>query len=80
MLFGRDPRTQLDDLAAKLDDEVAGVGLERTIEDKRQMAREVRKALAQRQAYKNRQREAANARIARTSPGAKAQVGDKVLV
>lgn len=80
MLFGRDPRTQLDDLAPTLDDDAVGAGLERTIEDKRQMAREVRTALTQRQASKNRQREAANARIARTSPGAKAEVGDKVLV
>ena len=78
MFFGRDPRTQLDELAPILDNN--GQGLERTVAAERQMTREVRKALAQRQENKNRQRELANGRISRQSPGAKSKVGDKVLV
>lgn len=39
------PRTQLDELAPTLDDAAFRAGQQRKVDDKRQMAREVRKAL-----------------------------------
>lgn len=78
MLFGRAPRTPLDQLAPSLDN--SALGLEPTVEETRRKHLEVTKALQQRQAGKNRHRDRRNAQISRTSPGAKAIVGDKVLV
>lgn len=79
VLFGRGSCTQLDELVPTLDDATLGGRLERTMADKRQMARRKREAPVQRQATKNRRREI-EATIARASPGAKAKIGDKVLV
>lgn len=56
-----------------------GARLDIIVVDKLQMTREIREALIQTQATKNRQRDHINARIARASPGTKAKVGDKAL-
>lgn len=80
MLFGRNPRTPLDDIAPDLDRPAFGEGLERTVADRKQMFNEVQRALVARQETKNLQRHRLNARAQRTSPGAKSSVGDKVLV
>ena len=80
MLFGRSPRTPLDQLTPTLDNANAVLGLEPTIEETRRKHVEVTKILRKRQEENNRHRERRNASIVRTSPGAKAQVGHKVLV
>lgn len=56
MLFGRDPRTPLDQIAPTLDDPTPGQSLERTVTELRQTAREIRTILEKRQADKNKQR------------------------
>lgn len=61
------------------DDSALGQGLENTAAERRQIAREVRLAIAQRQKIKNCQRDRLNERIARASPGTKAKTGDKVV-
>ncbi|CAB1106551.1 unnamed protein product [Ectocarpus sp. CCAP 1310/34] len=80
MLFGRSPRTPLDQLAPSLDNSGAALGLEPSVEETRHKHIQVTEALRKRQAEKNRQRNLQNARFSRTSPGAKAKEGDKVLV
>lgn len=77
LLFGRPPRSQVDAFAQNLDGSPYGQGLERTIEEQHHMTQEV---LAKRQEVLTQQRERHNAKIARESPGAKARVGDLVLV
>ena len=77
ILFGRPPRSHIDFLAQPLDDAAFGQGLERTVEAQHHLTQEI---LAKRQEVLTRQRERHNARIARESPGAKAKVGDWVLV
>lgn len=54
MLFGREPRTQLDELVLTWDDATFGVGLERTVIDKRQLVSKVCEAFIQRQVAKYR--------------------------
>ena len=56
MLFGRDPRTPLDQLAPTLDRSGPAMGLERTVEERRRLTMEVRRILEQRQANRNRHR------------------------
>ena len=80
MLFGRSPRTPLDQMTPTLDNTNAALGLEPMIEETRRKHVEVTKILQKRQEEKNGHREQRNASIKRTSPGAKAQVGHKVLV
>ena len=80
MMFGRSPRTPLDQLSPNLDNSGATLGLDTTVEETRRKHVEVTRALRKRQAEKNRHRDLLNAQILRTSPGAKAQVGDKVVV
>ena len=80
MLLGRSPRTPLDQLAPSLDNSGAALNLEATVEETRRRYIEVHKALQKRQDEKNRHRDRRNEQISRTSPGARAQVGDKVLV
>ena len=80
MMFGRSPRTPLDQLSPNLDNSGATLGLEPTVEETRRKHMEVTQALRKRQAEKNRHRDLRNAQILRTSPGAKTQVGDIVLV
>ncbi|CAM9983111.1 unnamed protein product, partial [Choristocarpus tenellus] len=80
VLFGRDPRTQLDAVIPKLDGDVEVGGLDSFIEQRRQNFREVRKVLERRMSANQRQREKANAMIARSSPGLGSKPGDLVLV
>ena len=80
MLFGRDPRTPLDQLSPGLDNSGPVRGLERTVEEQRRISVEVKRILEKRQANKNRGRRLQNEKIARTAPGAKAKAGDYVLV
>ncbi|CAB1113987.1 unnamed protein product [Ectocarpus sp. CCAP 1310/34] len=80
MLFGRAPRTPLDQLSPSLDNSGSALGLESSVEETRRKHIEVTDALRKRQAEKNRHRDLQNARISRASPGAKSRVGDKVLV
>jgi len=77
ILFGRPPRSHIDLLAQPLDAASFGQGLDRTVEEQHHMTQEI---LAKRQETLTRQRERHNAKVARESPGAKAQVGDLVLV
>jgi len=80
MFFGREPRTPLDELVPTLDSQPFAPGLERSVAESAQMAREVRSALAKRHEGRNRARQVANEGNLRQSPGTKAKVGDKVLV
>lgn len=81
ILFGREPRSHIDDLAQALDgSSFRSQGLERSVAESQQTVREVQQILAQRQAAKNQQRERHNERVSRESPGANAKVGDLMLV
>ena len=80
MFFRRSPRTSLDQMTPTLDNTNAALGLEPTIEETRPKHVEVSNILQKRQEEKSRHREQRNANIKRKSPGAKAQVGHKVLV
>ncbi|CAM9973671.1 unnamed protein product [Choristocarpus tenellus] len=80
VLFGRDPRTQLDAVIPKLDGDVDVGGLDSFIEQRRQNFREVREVLERRMFAGQRQREKANALVARSSPGLGSKPGDLVLV
>lgn len=80
MLFGRDVRTQQDEVATYLDEPGFGRVLERTVAEKRWICREIRTTLVPRQTNENRQREGINEGIARATLGAKAKFGDKILV
>eukprot|EP00903_Cladosiphon_okamuranus_P005335 g5333.t1 len=77
ILFGRPPRSHIDFLVQPLDGTSFGHGLERTVEEQHHMTPEI---LAKRQEVLTKQRERHNARVARESPRAKAQVNDFVLV
>eukprot|EP00903_Cladosiphon_okamuranus_P016079 g14843.t1 len=77
ILFGLPPHSHIDLLAQPLDGTSFGHGLERTVEEQHHMTQEI---LAKRQEVLTKQRERHNARVARESPGAKAQVDDFVLV
>ena len=63
-------------IAQTLDDTSSGQGLGRTVADQQRMTQEIR----YRHAPTNRQRERHNAAVPRESPGAKAIIGDLVLV
>lgn len=76
LLFGRAPRTPFDQLPPSLDNSGPALPLERTMEETRRKTIEEVQALRMRQANNNRNRDIPNARIKRTSPGAKANVGD----
>ena len=56
------------------------LGLQRTVEEQCRVTIEVRRIMEQRQANKDRHRTLQNSKVTRTSPGAKVQVGDRVLV
>ncbi|CAB1114741.1 unnamed protein product [Ectocarpus sp. CCAP 1310/34] len=77
ILFGLPPRSHIDLLAQPLDGASFGQGLEITVEEQHHMTQEI---LAKRQEALTKQSERHNAKIGRESPGAKAQVGDFVLV
>eukprot|EP00752_Nemacystus_decipiens_P004057 g3715.t1 len=67
----------IDTVAQALDDASLGQGLERTVADQQRMTQKI---LKQWHEAKNKLRGRHNARVARGSPGAKAAVGDYVLV
>eukprot|EP00752_Nemacystus_decipiens_P010808 g9614.t1 len=78
ILFGREPRSQIDIVTQTLEDDNSfGQGLERTVADQQRMTREI---LAYRHQAQSRQRERHNARVLPQAAGAKAAVGDLVLV
>lgn len=80
MVFRREPRNQLDELALTLNDAAFWAGLGLTLTDTCEIPRKIRKSLVQRKATKDHQRNHASAKIGRRSPGAKARVGDQVLL
>ncbi|CAM9280224.1 unnamed protein product, partial [Choristocarpus tenellus] len=80
VLFGRDPRTQLEALIPKLDGDVEVGGLDSSIEQRRQNFREVREVLERRVSARQKNRERVNALIARSSPGLGSEPDDLVLV
>eukprot|EP00752_Nemacystus_decipiens_P016638 g14878.t1 len=77
ILFGRAPRSRIDLLAQPLDGPSFGQGLATSVEEQHHMTQEI---LAKRPEVLTWQRERHHARIAREPPGAKAQMGDLVLV
>eukprot|EP00752_Nemacystus_decipiens_P018499 g16585.t1 len=68
------------DLSPSLDNSGSAFGFESTVEETRRKHVEVAEVLRKRRDEKNRPRDLQNARISRTSPGAKARLGDKMLV
>ena len=80
LLFGREPHTQLDAITRNIDGTEFQGGLDTFVAERQQSFVEVREALKQRQADKDRQREASNANVRRASPGSQVKVGDMVMV
>lgn len=81
LLFGRDARTQLDRATPVINgaDHSSG-GSDSFVAGKQQAFREVRQALKERQAAKDRSRQSHNDSTGRASPGGQSKVGDNVLV
>lgn len=80
LFFGRKHRIQLDVILPRAEKETGSVPLDSLVDQQRQNLEEIRRFLDERKVQKDAEREARNVRIKRFSAGAKARVGNLILV